>query len=43
MEEFIKYTNQKTGVVYMRKDHIAKMVINDPHTPIDNIEEQFKN
>ncbi|KDN55690.1 polysaccharide deacetylase family protein [Flavobacterium seoulense] len=41
MEQFIKYTKTKTGVVYMRKDDIAKMVINDPKTPIDNSEEKY--
>lgn len=43
MEEFIKYTREKSGVVYMRKDDIAKMVINDPNTPIDNSEEKYNN
>lgn len=43
MEEFIKYAQQKTGVVYMRKDDIAKMVINDPNTPVDNSEAQYNN
>lgn len=43
MEDFIKYTQEKTGVVYMRKDDIAKMVINDANTLQDNSEEQFNN
>lgn len=43
MEEFIRYTKEKTGVVYMRKDDIAKMVINDPNTPVDNTEEKYNN
>lgn len=43
MEEFIKYTQEKTGVMYMRKDDIAKMVINDANTLQDNSEEQFNN
>lgn len=41
MEEFIKYTKEKTGVVYMRKHDIAKMVINDPNTPVDKAEEKY--
>ncbi|WP_160137850.1 polysaccharide deacetylase family protein [Chryseobacterium sp. c4a] len=41
MEEFIKYTKEKQGVVFMRKDEIAKMVINDPDTPVDNSEAKF--
>jgi peptidoglycan/xylan/chitin deacetylase (PgdA/CDA1 family) len=41
MEQFIQYTKTKTGVVYMRKDDIAKMVQNDPNTPIDNSEEKY--
>jgi peptidoglycan/xylan/chitin deacetylase (PgdA/CDA1 family) len=41
MEQFIEYTKTKTGLVYMRKDEIAKMVQNDPNTPIDNSEEKY--
>lgn len=41
MEEFIKYTQKKQGVVFMRKDDIAKMVMNDPKTPVDNSEEKY--
>jgi peptidoglycan/xylan/chitin deacetylase (PgdA/CDA1 family) len=41
MEQFIEYTKTQTGVVYMRKDEIAKMVQNDPNTPIDNSEEKY--
>lgn len=41
MEEFIKYTREKKGVVFMRKDDIAKMVMNDPSTPMDNSEEKY--
>lgn len=43
MEEFIQYTRKKSHVVYMRKDAIAKMVINDPKTPVDNSEETYNN
>lgn len=41
MEEFIKYAKEKHDVVFMRKDDIAKMVMNDPDTPVDNSEEKF--
>lgn len=41
MDQFIAYTKKKQGVVYMRKDDIAKMVVNDPKTPIDNSEEKY--
>lgn len=43
MDEFIQYAKKQKGVVFMRKDDIAKMVINDPKTPIDNSEEKFNN
>lgn len=43
MEEFIQYTQKKKGVVFMRKDAIAKMVINDKLTPLDNSEEKYNN
>ena len=41
MEDFIKYVKDKEGVVFMRKDDIAKMVMNDPDTPVDNAEAQY--
>lgn len=41
MDSFIKYAKNKKGVVFMRKDDIAKMVQNDPKTPIDNAEEKY--
>lgn len=41
MEQFIKYAKEKQGVVFMRKDDIAKMVLKDPNTPRDNAEEKF--
>lgn len=41
MDTFIQYTKTKKGVVFMRKDDIAKMVQNDPKTPIDNAEEKY--
>ncbi|MCC9070185.1 polysaccharide deacetylase family protein [Flavobacterium sp. F-65] len=43
MDTFIQYTKTKKGVVFMRKDDIAKMVQNDPKTPIDNPEEKYNN
>lgn len=43
MEQFIQYAKEKQGVVFMRKDEIAKMIINDPATPIDNSEQKFNN
>lgn len=43
MDSFIKYTKTKKGVVFMRKDDIAKMVLNDPKTPIDNAEQKYNN
>lgn len=41
VNQFIEYAKQHEGVVFMRKDDIAKMVINDPNTPIDNAEIKF--
>ncbi|WP_342328108.1 polysaccharide deacetylase family protein [Pedobacter sp. FW305-3-2-15-E-R2A2] len=41
MDDFIKYAKEKEGVVFMRKDDIAKMVMNDPDTPVDNAEAQY--
>jgi hypothetical protein len=43
MEQFIKYVNEKQGFVFMRKDDIAKMVLNDPKTPRDNSEIKYNN
>ncbi len=43
MDTFIQYAKSKKGVVFMRKDEIAKMVQNDPKTPVDNAEEKFNN
>lgn len=43
LEEFIKYAKEKQGVVFMRKDEIAKMVLNDPKTPVDNAEAKYNN
>jgi peptidoglycan/xylan/chitin deacetylase (PgdA/CDA1 family) len=41
MDEFIQYAKMHGEVVFMRKDEIAKMVINDPNTPIDNSELKY--
>lgn len=41
VNQFIEYAKQHEGVIFMRKDEIAKMVINDPNTPIDNAELKF--
>jgi len=41
VDEFIEYANQHEGVVFMRKDKIAEMVISDPNTPVDNSEIEF--
>lgn len=41
MGQFLTYAQSKKGVIFMRKDDIAKMVQNDPNTPIDNAEEKF--
>ncbi|TDW51683.1 polysaccharide deacetylase [Flavobacterium sp. 270] len=43
MDEFIQYAKKQKGVAFMRKDDIAKMVINDPKTPIDNSEAKYNN
>jgi len=43
MEQFIKYTKEKKGVVFMRKVDIAKMILTDPKTPRDNSEEKYNN
>lgn len=41
MDEFIRYANSHEGVVFMRKVDIAKMVVNDPNTPVDNAEVKY--
>lgn len=38
MDEFIRYAKEHKGVVFMRKDEIAKLVLNDPKTPVDDYE-----
>lgn len=42
-EQFLKYVRSKPGVVFMRKDDIAKLVKDDPDTPTDNAEEIYNN
>lgn len=41
VDQFIQYAKQHKGVVFMRKDEIAKMVKDDPNTPIDNSEKEY--
>lgn len=41
VEQFIQYAKQHEGVVFMRKDKIAEMILNDPNTPRDNSEIEF--
>ena len=41
LDQFIKYAREHQGVVFMRKDDIAKMIKDDPNTPIDNSELKF--
>lgn len=43
LDEFITYAKAKKGVVFMRKDDIAKMVRNDASTPIDSSEAKYNN
>lgn len=38
IDKFINYAKEKNGVVFMRKDEIARLVKDDPNTPIDNSE-----
>ncbi|MDE5423315.1 polysaccharide deacetylase family protein [Ancylomarina sp. DW003] len=38
VDEFIEYAKKYGGVVFMRKDDIAKMVKDDSNTPVDNSE-----
>ncbi len=41
MDEFIQYAKGKNGVVFMRKDEIARLVQNDPDTPVDDSEAAY--
>lgn len=43
VDEFIQYTKNYKGVVFMRKDDIANMVKNAPNTPVDNSEIKYNN
>lgn len=43
ISEFIEYAKQHSGVVFMRKDEIARMIKDDPHTPIDESESKYNN
>lgn len=40
-EEFLQYAQSKKNVVFMRKVDIAKMILNDPHTLVDDSEIAF--
>lgn len=41
LDDFISYIKAKPDVVFMRKDEIAKLVLNDPDTPVDNSENKY--
>ncbi len=41
MDKFIQHTKKKENVVFMRKDQIAKMVLNDPKTVKDESEATY--
>jgi peptidoglycan/xylan/chitin deacetylase (PgdA/CDA1 family) len=43
LDEFLTYAKSKKGVVFMRKDEIAKLIQNDPNTPIDTSEAKYNN
>ncbi len=43
VDQFIEYAKQHEGVAFMRKDDIAKMIKDDPNTPIDNSEMEYNN
>jgi len=41
IDQFITYAKEHQGVVFMRKNDIAKMINDDPNTPMDNSELKF--
>ncbi len=41
MDQFIQYAKQHKGVVFMRKDDIARMVLNEKNPLIDNTEIEY--
>lgn len=41
IDQFITYAQSHKNVVFMRKDEIAKMIKDDPNTPIDNSEKKY--
>jgi len=43
VDQFIQYAKKHKGVVFMRKDEIAKIIKDDPNTPVDNSEAQYNN
>lgn len=41
VDEFIQYAKRHKGIVFMRKDDIAKLVVDDPNTLVDNSELKY--
>lgn len=41
VDEFLRYAREREGVVFMRKDDVAKMALNDPRTPVDDSESLY--
>ena len=41
MDQFIQYAKQHQGVVFMRKDDIAKMILKEKHPLVDDSEIQY--
>ncbi len=41
VDQFIQYAKQHPGVAFMRKDEIAKIVLNEEHPLIDNTEVEY--
>lgn len=41
MDQFFQYAKQHQGVVFMRKDDIAKMILNEKDPLVDDSEIQF--
>lgn len=41
VDEFIQYAKRHKGIVFMRKDDIAKLVVDDPDTLVDNSELKY--
>jgi peptidoglycan/xylan/chitin deacetylase (PgdA/CDA1 family) len=43
MDQFIQYAKKHQGVIFMRKDDIAKMILKEKNPLIDNSEAKFNN